>query len=163
MDKTKDLLDSSTIILNDDEVHIIQYIAGCILQKMQKRCQDPEDCKRIQSLFNPEPDCLITDSMIAVMQETEYGRLTVPLPSILELCKLLEIEFRLNYAHEGVIATVFKNFNIESFGIAQNDTSMLDILEKLCKFYVKIRCHQTARIVITRIYPYENCLKNKCR
>ena len=29
---------SSSIILNDDEVHKIQYIAGFILQKMQKRC-----------------------------------------------------------------------------------------------------------------------------
>ena len=47
------------------------------------------------------------------------------------MSKLLEIEFRLNYAHEGVTATVFENFNIESFGIAQNDTSMLDILEKV--------------------------------
>ncbi|XP_039251795.2 uncharacterized protein LOC120329284 [Styela clava] len=147
MDKTKDIPASSSIILNDDEIHIIQYIAGFILQKMQKRCRDPEDFERIQSLINPELDCLTTNSMIAVMQETEYGQLTVPSPSVLELCKLLEVEFRLNYAHEDVIASVFKNFDMESFGIAQNETGMLDILEKLCRFYLKIRCHQKARVI----------------
>ncbi|XP_077966418.1 uncharacterized protein LOC144420000 [Styela clava] len=132
--------------LNKDEIFIIEYIGGHILQRMRKLTKNPEEYDCICSLICKEPQNP-PDSLITVLQNKDYGSLTTPAPELVQFLVELEKEFRKGYKHNKILFNILDNINLNDMSIALRNIITLDQIEKMSLYYLKIRCYQKARVL----------------
>lgn len=134
--------------LTKDEMYIIQYIAGYILQKMKKRCRDTYEFDLICQLIEDEPDDNVSpNSIISVLQNKEFGQLTVPVQGLLNALMVIETKFRSGYQHHHIIENLMQDIDLSTFTLALRNSITNQLLEKIFRYYIRIRCYQKARVI----------------
>lgn len=145
----------TAVQLTKDEIYILQYIGGYIIQRLKKRSRSPEEYSSLCGLVESENAAAVSpSSLIAVMQNRDFGSLTVPIHQLISFLKAVEIEFRKGYTHDRVFFSILGKLDFNKFSIMLQETITLDLLEKLCRFYLKIRCFQKARVLNSK-YSHE--------
>lgn len=137
---------TSTEVTSDD-IHIIEYIGGYILQRLTKKSKCDTSMDILKSFTSKH---LISDSLINSLQNDEYGNLTIPIHAITQILLLLETKFRENLKNDDIMHSVSNNLNMEELldmlpEIGSDNKEISLVLTKICTYYLKIRAHQKAK------------------
>jgi len=135
--------------ISDDENYIIEYIGGYILHKMALKNENEEEMEVLDSWIDHESE-FESGSLIETLNVSAYGRLTKPTKEFVDGLRYIERQFRKHYKSDSCFTTVYNNLSRstmhEIFGNTLGfDSSPLEIIQKVCKIYIKLRCYQKAK------------------
>ena len=134
--------------LSKDEEDIIEYIAGYILCKLTKKNLGEAERRVLNDLIDQEHS-FSDGSLIKTLNISKYGSLTKPSIEVLHLLCYVERQFRIFFSAEESFMKVFHSLDVtiikEFFYNYIFDNSFLNVIDKLCKSFIKIRCYQKAR------------------
>lgn len=135
--------------LTEDEKYIIQYIAGYILQKMKKGSKDQEEYDIICTMISSEPvDSTPQNSLISILQNREFGELTVPVEELVTELVKVELLFRSEYCFQNIIRQIMSKLDMDKLEIVQGQSKRYSsVLEKIIRYFLKIRCYQKSKVI----------------
>uniref|UniRef100_H2YJI0 Uncharacterized protein n=1 Tax=Ciona savignyi TaxID=51511 RepID=H2YJI0_CIOSA len=128
---------------------------GYILQKLKKYCKSDCEWEHLIKWTDTSVAEVPTDSLIGIKNNPMYGQLTVPVPEISTLLVYLENVFRQHCDHHNILIPIFNSIDIQYvkhlFPNMFSDDYVNQLLVKICRFYLKIRCHQKAKTVTSAL------------
>lgn len=132
-------------ILNKDEEHILEYIAGYIIFRLQKNTKSQSENDLLKSLCTHETP---SESLISALQCDSYGKLTIPEKKLTQLLLTIEEKFRFYFSTSNIIENVMSHIEISNltdvFDFGYDGDLVDKVFEKICRYYLKIRCYQKA-------------------
>nr|XP_039265777.1 uncharacterized protein LOC120341353 [Styela clava] len=142
----KDKIQPAETIVTDEELAIVEYIGGYILQKLRKKSKTEMQYNIINELISDDSS-VAGSSLINILENKDYGTLVKPVSKITDMLAEVELNFRKYYSSENVMASILNSIKVvtlfKPFG--QVNDKFIEILWKICEFFVKIRCFQKAK------------------
>ena len=133
--------------LNEDEIHIVEYIGGYLLRKLKKSAKSDLD-KSILKQLESDKSCTAECSLIDTLQNDDYGNLLRPSHLLMNILIKLEMCFRENARNEEVIHTLLEKVDANFILPECIDFDMAAyVIKRVCSLYFKIRAHQRARML----------------
>lgn len=134
--------------ITEDDISIIEYVGGYILQKLKKKSLSESQLFMLNNLTD-EYATVAEDSLIHTMNNNNFGTLTVPKKEIVKLLIYVESNFRQFYNSSNIHDKIFSSidFSYVQYLFPLSNVFIMDLLVKICHFYLKIRCYQKAKCI----------------
>ena len=125
--------------LNEDEIHIVEYIGGYLLRKLKKSAKSDLD-KSILKQLESDKSCTAECSLIDTLQNDDYGNLLRPSHLLMNILIKLEMCFRENARNEEVIHILLEKVDANFILPECIDFDMAAyVIKRVCSLYFKIR------------------------